>query len=148
MSTALLDVNVLVALFDAAHVNHEEAHDWLASHGRRKWATCPLTIHGCIRVLSGVGYPRVAASAAEVASRLRTFCEKPGHEFWPDDISLLDEARFRAAKIAGPQQMTDVYLLGLAVARDGQLVTFGRSIPLAAVAGANSSHLRILGGAV
>jgi predicted nucleic acid-binding protein len=112
MSTALLDVSVLVALFNAAHLSHAEAHDRLAAHGRRKWATCPLTVHGCIRVLSGPGYPRIAATPAEVASRLRTFCDKPNHEFWPDDLSLLDETRFRTVKIAGPQRITDAYLLG------------------------------------
>lgn len=31
MSTALLDVNVLVALFDQSHIHHESAHDWLAA---------------------------------------------------------------------------------------------------------------------
>lgn len=143
--TALLDVNVLVSLFDPAHPNHEAAHRWLASHGKRPWATCPITINGCIRVLSHPGYPTVTATAAEVVSRLRILCARPNHEFWPDDVSFLEEARFRATKIAGPQQVTDIYLLGLAVAHGGQLVTFDRSIPIAPVVGAVASNLRLLG---
>jgi predicted nucleic acid-binding protein len=29
---ALLDINVLVALFDADHVHHDFAHDWFIDH--------------------------------------------------------------------------------------------------------------------
>ena len=40
---ALLDVNVLVALFDPMHSNHEAAHEWFAENRAAGWATCPLT---------------------------------------------------------------------------------------------------------
>jgi len=145
MSSALLDVNVLVALFDPAHPNHEDAHRWFGRNRERGWATCPITINGCVRVLSNPAYPTVETTPAEVVLRLRMLCSSPGHQFWPDAISLLDDSLFKPQMIAGHQSITDAYLLGLAVRRKGRLATFDRSIPLKAVAGATSEHLELLG---
>ena len=100
MRIALLDVNVLVALFDPAHPDHEEAHDWFGRQGRRGWATCPVTINGCVRVLSNPAYRTVEATPAEVISRLRILCSQRGHQFWEERVSLLDETLFRPQMIA------------------------------------------------
>jgi toxin-antitoxin system PIN domain toxin len=145
---ALLDVNVLVALFDPAHPNHEDAHLWFGRNRRHGWATCPLTIIGCVRVLSNPAYPSVEATAAEVIARLRILCAGAGHHFWPDEVSLLDQSLFRAEMIAGHQKTTDIYLLGLCVRRGSRLVTFDRTIQLKAVSGATAGSLELLGGAV
>lgn len=146
MSVALLDVNVLISLFDSAHPHFEDAHSWFGPLKGRKWATCPITVNGFVRILSSPGHPSIAATAAEVASRLRLLSARPDHEFWPDQLSVLDESCFDLSKILGPKQITDAYLLALAVAHRGQLVTFDRSIPWRAVAGATQAHLKILGG--
>src|SRR5205807_1947335 len=53
---ALLDVNVLVALFDPDHVHHEPAHRWFAEQRGTGWATCPLTENGLLRVLTHPAY--------------------------------------------------------------------------------------------
>ena len=145
MSAALLDVNVLVALHDPAHPNHEDAHRWFGRNRKPGWATCPVTVNGCVRVLSNPAYPTVTAAPAEVASRLRVLCTDPGHEFWTDSVSLLDESLFRPQAIAGHQQITDIYLLGLAVRHGGRLATFDRSIPVKAVVGAGAAHLELIG---
>jgi len=145
MSTALLDVNVLVALHDPAHPNHEDAHRWFGRNRKRGWATCPVTVNGCVRVLSNPAYPIATAAPAEVASRLRVLCAGPGHELWSDSVSLLDESLFRPQAIAGHRQITDTYLLGLAVRHGGRLATFDRSIPLKAVVGAGAAHLELIG---
>ena len=145
MSVSLLDVNVLVALFDPAHPNHEDAHRWFGRNRKRGWATCPLTINGCVRVLSNPAYPTVEASPAEVISRLRTLCSSSDHEFWEDRISLLDEKLFRPRMIMGHQKITDVYLVGLVLRHKGKLATFDRSNPLRAAVGAEPKHLEILG---
>ncbi len=144
MSIALPDVNVLVALFDPAHVHHDRAHEWFARNQKNGWATCPITINGCIRVLSNPAYPTVEASPAEVISHLETMCAESHHEFWPDGVSLLDGALFRAPFLSGHRAVTDVYLLGLAVHRHGKLVTFDGAIALRAVAGASSRHLELI----
>mgnify|MGYP003394855906 FL=1 len=49
--TYLLDVNVLIALIDPAHVQHDAAHDWFAAHGKKSWASCPLTETGVGRII-------------------------------------------------------------------------------------------------
>ena len=145
MSIALLDVNVLVALHDPAHPNHEDAHRWFGRNRKRGWATCPITVNGCVRVLSNPAYPTVAATPAEAASRLRILCAGPDHEFWSDSVSLLDESLFRLQAITGHQQIADIYLLGLAVRHSGRLATFDRSIPLKAVVGAGPDRLELIG---
>jgi predicted nucleic acid-binding protein len=110
------------------------------------WATCPITVNGCVRILSHPAYPTVKASSGEVAAALRQFCSTPHHHFWPDTVSLLDEALFQPGWIGGPRGITDVYLLGLAVRNHGRLVTFDRGIPLKAVKGASSKNLVVLNG--
>ena len=145
MSIALLDVNVLVALHDPAHPNHEDAHRWFGRNRKRGWAICPITVNGCVRVLSDPAYPTVAATPAEAASRLRILCAGPDHEFWSDSVSLLDESLLRLQAIMGYRQITDIYLLGLAVRHGGRLATFDRSIPLKAVVGASAAHLELIG---
>lgn len=145
MSIALLDVNVLIALFDPAHSHHEEAHRWFSRNRKSGWATCPLTINGCIRILSNPRYPMVDATPAEVARRLRLICSEQDHHFWPDSVPLFDESIFRLSMMSGHQKITDAYLLGLAVRNHGRLVTFDRSIPINAVLGARPANLGLIG---
>jgi toxin-antitoxin system PIN domain toxin len=141
VSIALLDVNVLVALFDPKHVHHEDAHRWFGLNKKRGWSSCPITIHGCIRVLSNPAYPTVVATPAEVAARLRALCATSHHHFWPDSVPITNEDLFRWPMLRGHQKLTDVYLLGLAVHNHGRLATFDRSIPLAAVVNASPAHV-------
>ena len=145
MTAALLDINVLVALFDPAHPNHEEAHRWFGRTRKRGWATCPIIINGCVRVLSNPAYPTVEATAGQVISRLRVLCADAAHQFWPDDASLLDPAAFRPEFLSGHQKITDAYLLAIAVRHEGRLATFDRSIPIKAVTGATPEHAELLG---
>lgn len=83
-------------------------------------------------------------SPIEAAAALRSGLDQPGHEFWPDDISITDDTLLDPAHILGPKQITDVYLLGLAVKNGGRLVTFYRGLPLKAVRGAEARHLAVL----
>jgi len=137
---ALLDVNVLIALLDADHTAHRDARAWFAEHASEGWASCPITQNGCVRIMSHPGYPN-AHSVTEVAVRLRAATAHSSHDFWPDSLSLLDEDLFDATRIHGPRQLTDAYLLALAVENGGRLVTFDSAIPLAAVMGAKPRHL-------
>ncbi len=145
MSIALLDVNVLIALFDPGHINYEEAHHWLGRNRKHGWATCPMTINGCIRILSSPAYHAVEATPSEAADHLRRFCSVTDHHFWEDSVFLLDESLFRLSMIRGHKLLTDAYLLGLAVRNHGRLVTFDRSIPLKAVHGAGPGSLVLIG---
>ncbi len=142
---ALLDVNVLVALFDPDHVHHEAAHDWFADEGPGGWATCPVTENGFIRVITNPGYGLDGLRADTVAQRLRRFAASGHHHFWFDAVSLRDGAIFDLAAARGHRQLTDVYLLGLAAKMKGRLATFDRGIPLKAVVGARREHLAVIG---
>ena len=122
MSVALLDVNFLVALFDEEHIHHEPAHSWFAAHKVDGWASCPLTENGVVRILSNMAYSGIAESAGQVRDRLDAFCRSGDHVFWPDSISLRD-VRFDLSAVTH-RQLTDLYLLGLAVENDGHLATF------------------------
>lgn len=140
---ALLDVNVLIALLDADHSLHVRATRWFAGRARRGWASSPITQNGCARVMSHPGYPSPVPVSA-VMARLSEATASPHHEFWPDDVSLLDERVADAARIHGPRQITDLYLLALAVQHDGQFVTFDGSVSLDAVRRAEEKHLLVL----
>jgi len=139
---ALLDVNVLIALLDPDHVSHAAAQRWWLEHREAGWASCPLTQNGCVRIISQPGYPN-PQSVTSVLELLVDLCADPCHQFWPDDASLLDVGRFSHAHIYGHRQLTDLYLLGLAVGHGGRLVTFDEKIPLSAVHGAKRQHLLV-----
>ena len=140
--TFLLDVNVLVALIDPAHVQHNAAHDWFAKHGKKSWATCPLTENGVMRIVGHVRYPNSPGTPAAVAQLMAGLCALPGHVFWPDDISLLDTKKLDASRILSSTQVTDSYLLALACAHGGKLATFDRRLVTDAVhGGAKGLHL-------
>lgn len=138
----LLDVNVLIALIDPAHVQHDPAHEWFSSHGRRSWATCPLTQNGVLRIVGQTRYPNSPGTPAAVWGLMRTLVALPGHAFWPDDASLLDDTKIDATKLLASAQVTDTYLLALAVAHKGRLATFDRRLVTSAVrGGAKALHL-------
>lgn len=141
---ALLDVNVLVALFDPDHVHHELAHDWFADHRANGWATCPVTENGVVRVLGNPHYGAALTRPAELIDRLRQFCATANHTFWSDAVSLHDEKIFKVTFVRGHRQLTDVYLLGLAVKMGGCLASFDRTIPIGSVVGATREILQVV----
>ena len=140
---ALLDVSVLVALLDGGHLHHRVAMDWLAAHARAGWASCPLTQNGCLRILSLPTYPN-PQPPARVAERLAAATADRSHAFWPDSLSLLEPERLHWERVLSTRHITDVYLLALAVEHQGSLVTFDRSVAVAAVPGALKKHLVVL----
>ena len=129
----LLDVNLLLALSDPMHIHHEVAHRWFADRGQQSWATCPLTENGFVRVASHPNYPNRPGEVPAVFAILRQLCEAPGHQFWTEDISILDI--LEPTVIITHAQLTDIYLAGLAVHKNGKLATLDRSIPINAVRG-------------
>lgn len=136
---ALLDVNMLIALLDADHIHHVRATQWLEGEISHGWASCPLTQNGCIRIMSQPAYPNPLPPAA-VAQRLSQAAANPAHAFVPGDCSLLEPDWIRWQHVLGHRQITDSYLLGLAVHHDCRLVGFDRRIDLDIVAGAQPCH--------
>lgn len=140
---ALFDVNVLLALFDAEHSRHDDARSLMTLNCEFGWASCPLTENGFARIMSRTSYTNPVLTM-EAMSILRAQQRESDHEFWPDDVSITDADVFDHSRILGPNQITDLYLLALAVKRDGRLVTFDRGIPLSAVRGAEARHLVVI----
>ena len=140
---SLLDVNVLIALLDENHVHHPDASTWFSDHVDEGWASCPITQNGCVRIVSHPRYPNVL-EVADALSRLKAAVAMPYHRFIPDDISLLDENVIDRRHLLGHRQLTDAYLLALAVAHDARLVTLDKSMPVATVRKAGDSSLLII----
>jgi toxin-antitoxin system PIN domain toxin len=135
-------VNVLIAMIDPTHVQHDRAHDWFARTGRRAWATCPLTENGVLRIVGNSRYPSSPGNPAAVAELMSLFLALGGREFWPDDVSLFDATRVDTTRLLNSAQITDSYLLALANVHGGKLATFDRRLVTAAVKGGSSAiHL-------
>lgn len=131
----LLDVNVLIALIDSTHVFHNATHRWFAIHSPAGWATCPITENGLVRIISKPSYPNSALMPGVAVSLLCNLCVLPGHEFWPDEVSIRDSAAFDAARISAASRITDAYLLALAAFKHGRLATFDRQLAVDSVHG-------------
>ena len=140
---ALLDVNVLLALLDVDHVDHGTARSWLEEEISAGWASCAITQNGFVRIVSQPRYPS-PVPPAEAIRRLEQATRTAQHEFWPCDLSVLDSRVIDRTRVHGPRQVTDVYLLALAVAKGGRFVTFDRTIPTGAVPGARAENLVVL----
>jgi uncharacterized protein len=134
MTRCLLDVNVLIALVDPAHVQHDEVHAWFARLGRKAFATCPITENGLLRIVGHPKYPNSPGPPSVVAESLAAIRSLPGHAFWPDSISAADAEALDASRLTGHAQVTDSYLLALARAHRGRLATLDHKLATTAVA--------------
>ncbi|MEO6408322.1 MAG: TA system VapC family ribonuclease toxin [Burkholderiaceae bacterium] len=133
MTTFLLDVNVLIALADPAHVQHDQVHDWFARVGCKRFATCPVTENGLLRIVGHPRYPNSPGAPSAVTPTLRALRALPGYEFWADTISIADASLIDASLLSSHAQVTDSYLLALAQARGGRLATMDRKLVVDAV---------------
>ncbi|WP_179402061.1 TA system VapC family ribonuclease toxin [Burkholderia guangdongensis] len=140
----LLDVNVLIALLDAGHVQHEAAHAWFGRVGHAAWASCPLTENGVLRIIGHPRYPNTLETPAAVAPLVAQLRAHPGHQFWADDVSLLDAQHVDVGRLLATGQVTDTYLLALARAHHGTLATFDRRLVADAVPN-GARHLEVIG---
>lgn len=127
MKTALLDVNVLVALFWPDHEHHSAALQWLRRRRGSRWATCPLTQLAFIRLVSNPAFSREALSPENAARLLaKNLQEVPTHDFWPDELEVTAAVHAFEGGVRGYRQITDAYLLQLTVSNKGVLATFDR----------------------
>lgn len=143
MKRALLDINVLLALLDSDHADHQRAHAWIDAEIVYGWASCAITQNGFVRILSQPRYPSPVAPG-EALDRLARATRTAHHVYWPCSVSLADENLVDRSRLHGPRQVTDAYLLALATAHDGRFVTFDRSIVPDAVPGATEESLVVI----
>jgi toxin-antitoxin system PIN domain toxin len=129
VNSVLLDVNVLIALLWPEHEFHVRAQRWFGEHaGQAGWATCPTTQIGFVRVLSNPAFSRRSVSARDALGVLRASLGHPAHHFWTEDIGIAQAVAYLEKKIVGHQQVTDAYLLGLAIHKRGKLASFDEGI--------------------
>jgi uncharacterized protein len=140
MTTSLLDVNVLIALCDGRHEHHLIAAQWFLANAAVGWASCPLTQNGAIRIMSAPAYPG-ARPVSQVLAQVSALCATAHHRFWPDAVSLVQQGTLNPAHLLGHRQLTDAYLLALAVHHQGQFVTLDGAVPIKAVQGAKASDV-------
>jgi hypothetical protein len=128
MSVFLLDVNVLIALSWPPHESHQRTHRWFSRHPTLRWATCPFTQTAFVRILSNPAFSSHAVSPREAIQLLEGNLRHPGHRFWADEIGLVEAVRHFKERLNGHRQVTDTYLLGLALHKKGRLATLDESI--------------------
>lgn len=142
MTVYLLDINVLIALSDPMHVHHEAAHRWFSVAGSVGWATCPLTENGFVRISSHPRYPNRPGDGVVILQILSQLCQRAGHCFWSEDISL--RSMLPPGTTITHAQVTDIYLLGLAIHKGGKLATFDQNIPATIFKGGSEALENIL----
>jgi len=113
----LLDANVLAALLIHSHVDHDRAHDWLASH-QDPFASCSVTEGALLRIHMQLAEDRSASAAWNA---LRGLTSHLRHQFWDDGFSYLNVPH---ARLQGPKQVTDAWLAALARRRGAKVATF------------------------
>ena len=123
MKGHLLDTNVLIALLWPSHAAHQRVVKWFGRHRGKGWATCPFTEAGFVRIVSNPAFSRDAVTPREAAGVLAANTAAPDHRFWPDELSFAEATAFAEMRLVGHQQVTDAYLLGLALRRGGVLAT-------------------------
>ena len=135
----LLDVNVLIALVDPGHVQHDAAHAWFGRTGRKAFATCPITENALLRIVGHPKYPNSPGPPSVVAQSLHAIRTLPGHPFWADSISLADGEHVDPSQLSSHGRVTDTYLLALARANGGRLATMDHRLAVDAVAEGGSA---------
>jgi hypothetical protein len=128
VKTALLDLNILTALLWPSHEHHGAAHRWFAARGNARWATCPLTQLGFVRIVSNAAFSPDALSPVQALTLLAENLTHGGHEFWTDSLQVPPAVKPMEPRLQGYRQLTDTYLLALASRRKGILATFDRGL--------------------
>jgi toxin-antitoxin system PIN domain toxin len=134
MTRYLLDVNVLIALIDPAHVQHDQVHEWFARVGHKAFATCPITENGLLRIVGHPKYPNSPGPPNAVVAALLAIRSLPGHAFWSDSVSLVGNAQVDSTLLSSHSRVTDSYLLALARYNKGRLASMDHKLATEAVA--------------
>ena len=126
--TALLDINVLIALAWPNHVHHAAARAWFEERRQDGWATCTLTEAGFIRLSCNPAVVRHTVTPLDAIAVLEKLTGLESHSFWPLDRSIVQLPEAISARIQGYRQITDAVLLATAMRYDGQLATLDASL--------------------
>jgi uncharacterized protein len=143
VSAYLLDVNVMIALALEDHIAHKAVKRWFQRIGGKSWSTCALTEAGFVRIISNPGFLKHPPDLSEALDMLKALTSLPGHHFWTLDLNFADAVQALEPRLFGHQQVTDAYLLGLAVRKKGKLATLDLGIKTLA-GDESASYLEII----
>ena len=141
----LLDVNVLIALTHSAHVHHGLVQDWVQAQGKLAWSSCTVTQLGFVRLAAQPAIGGAHTSPADALALLDQLLAHPGHQFWPDGQDITASPALRSPLVVGHRQVTDTYLLGLAMRQGSALVTLDRGLASIAAAMQADRHVHWIG---
>ncbi|ORA81443.1 type II toxin-antitoxin system VapC family toxin [Mycobacterium malmoense] len=133
--TALLDVNVLIALSWRNHAHHSAARQWFTRSSSNGWATTPITEVGFVRISSDRRVMHVSTTPATALAQLEALRALPGHAFWPDDVPLVVGEGGDRGAVSSHRLVTDCHLIALVARYGGRLVTFDAALADSAPAG-------------
>ena len=125
---SLLDLNVLIALTDPEHKHHKKARNWLTSAGRERLGICPLTEAGFLRATTNLAFHPGPRTLEQAIAILQVLKGRDDYWYCPINESWVTLTTPFASRVRGHQQITDAYLLGLAIKEKGVLVTFDKDI--------------------
>lgn len=137
------DINVLIALFDTSHQHHLVAKREFMKYVPAGWCSCSMSQNGFIRIVSNPSYLN-SMSVAEATTLLKLAVERTNHTYLDNTLSLLDTHRFETTKLLTHKQISDLFLIGMAIHYDVKLLTFDRNIPTHAAIGFNDRHLLVI----
>lgn len=124
----LLDTNVLLALSWPQHVHHRRAHDWFRRIGAHAWASCAITQLGFVRISANPRITVAGVTPRAAVALLAEFAQMPGHRYLSDLPPVTTAALFSGRQLLGHGQVTDLYLLSLAMHHSCRLATMDEGI--------------------
>ncbi len=137
MKQYLIDVNVLIALFDSAHEFHKISTSW-ASKINFSIVICPIVENGFIRICTHEKYPNGSSSFNDCLSFLKSIRSLKKSSFISDSFSFSNESSDFPKELPIPSKhITDLYLLHLAKLEDCYFATFDKSIPKSLISDLN-----------
>ncbi len=146
-SVWLLDANLLIALTQAAHVHHGEAHGWFGAQPHRRWASCAITQLAFLRLTSNPKVTGCETTPAEAVQALAAMVGSEVHEYWSEAPEPAGLATLQHPALVGHRQVTDAYLLGLAVVHRQRLATLDRGLVSFASAAGHEAHVELVSAA-
>ena len=145
MSRYLLDANALIALGWPTHEHHTAMLAWFKTHQRQGWATTPFTQAAFVRIISQPAFSNGAIGPREAAELLARNLAHPQHQFLPLDMGIVEVAGLCTGGLMGHRQVTDAYLLALAIKNNCKLVTFDSGLEqLLATAPERRAHIELV----
>jgi uncharacterized protein len=142
----ILDANALIALGWPKHEHHQQIQDWFKGHAKKGWSTTPFTQAAFVRVLSQPAFSNGAIGPREAAELLTRSTANRHHKFLAVDLQISEVIGICTGGLMGHRQVTDGYLLALAIKTNVKLVTFDSGLKqLLATERERAAHINVLG---